>query len=86
MDRKDCLKVFIYANLEEIAKRSLEEYGILEKDTHLAISKVDKRRNAFYNLRDSKKWISMETYDICLNSCVLGIDNCVEIIASIVNS
>lgn len=78
---KNCLKVFIYADEKTRIKRAIDEYGIPEKDAHFILKKTDKRRTAFYHMRSEKKWLSIDTYDICLNSGKFGIEKCVEILA-----
>ncbi|HEY5557971.1 cytidylate kinase-like family protein [Acetobacterium sp.] len=82
-NRKNCLSVFIHANEDARIRRAVEEYGISEDEVHAVLKKTDKRRSEFYNTHAHKKWYSMDTYDVCLNSEVIGIDNCVEAIASL---
>lgn len=82
-NRKNCLSVFIHANNEVRIKRAIEEYGITESEALAVLRKTDKRRSEFYNSHAEKKWASLDTYNLCLDSGVLGIDNCVEAIASL---
>lgn len=85
-DNKNCLKIFIYADEGTRIKRAIEEYGIPEKEVQSILAKNDKRRTEFYHMRSEKKWLSMNTYDICLNSGKLGIERCVEILESAINA
>jgi len=82
VNQKSCLRIFIHASEDVRIKRAVEEYGILENEVHNVLRKNDRRRSGFYSARAEKKWTSMDTYDICLNSGILGIDACVEIIAT----
>ena len=82
-NNKSCLSVFIHANEDVRIKRAVEEYGVLENEARDVLRRNDKRRAAFYNARADKKWASMDTYDVCLNSGALGIDGCVELLASL---
>lgn len=82
-NQKSCLSVFIHASEDVRIKRAVEEYGILENEVHDVLRKNDRRRSGFYNARAEKKWTSIDTYDMCLNSGVLGIDACVESIAAV---
>ena len=43
--------------------------------------KEDKKRAEYYNFYTYKNWGHSTSYDLCLNSSILGIDKCVEIIA-----
>lgn len=82
-NRKNCLSVFIHANNEVRIKRAIEEYGIPANEAQSILKKTDKRRSDFYNTHAEKKWASLDTYNLCLDSGVLGIENCVEAIASL---
>ena len=42
--------------------------------------KTDKRRASYYNYYSSKKWGRAESYDLCINSSVLGLDGTVKLI------
>ncbi len=85
-DRKDCLKVFIYAHEDVRIKRSIEEYEVSEKDAYSKLISMDKRRSNFFNAHSDKKWNKMDNYDICLDSGKLGIKTCVEIIGATVEN
>lgn len=82
-NRKNCLSVFIHAKNDVRIKRAVKEYGISENEASAVLRKIDKRRSEFYNTHAQKKWDGMDTYDMCLDSGELGIDNCVEVIASL---
>jgi len=82
-NRKNCLSVFIHADEEARIRRAVDEYGIPEDEVHAVLKKTDRRRSEFYNTHAHQKWYSMDTYDLCLNSEIIGIDNCVEAIAAL---
>ena len=48
------------------------------------IIKTDKQRASYYNYYTNKKWGDPQSYDICINSSLLGIDGTVALIKSIV--
>ena len=48
------------------------------------IVKTDKKRASYYNYYSNKKWGSAESFDVCLDSSVLGIDGTVETILQLV--
>lgn len=69
--------VFIYASMEEKTKRIINRYEKFdEKKAAALIKRVDKKRGAYYNYYTNKKWDDKESYDLCLNSGKLGIDDC----------
>ena len=82
-DKADCLKVFIHADIDFQARRIVEVYGESDVSPLERLKEKDKRRAAYHLFYTDKKWGDARNYDICLNSGVLGIDNCVDIIASL---
>lgn len=82
-DKADCLKVFIHADLEFRAKRIVEVYGERAESPEERIKDKDKRRAAYHRFYTIMKWGYAQNYDLTLNSGVLGIDNCVDIITSL---
>ena len=81
--KADLLKVFIHADFEARAKRIVEKYGETEVPTEKRLREKDKRRALYYQLYTDTKWGSIENYHVVLDSGVLGIDKCVDIIASL---
>jgi len=81
--KADLLKVFIHADFDKRAQRIVEKYGETEVPTEKRLRDKDKRRALFYQFYTDQKWGALENYHLTLNSGVLGIDKCVEIIASL---
>ena len=79
----DLLKVFIHASFEQRAKRIVEKYGETEVPTEKRLRDKDKRRALFYQFYTDQRWGAMENYHLALDSGALGIDKCVDIIASL---
>ena len=44
------------------------------------IIKKDKQRQSYYNYCSSKKWGRADSYDLCINSSVLGVEGTVKLI------
>ena len=82
-DTADLLKVFIHADFDKRAQRIVEKYGETEEPTEKRLKDKDKRRALYYQHYTDRKWGSIENYHVILDSGELGIDKCVEIIASI---
>ena len=83
-DRKDCLHVFIYADMDYRADRIVRLYGESEKSPLARLQEKDKRRSVNYQHYTGKTWGAAENYDICLNTSVIGIEKAVDIIVSMV--
>ena len=80
-DAADCLTVFIHADMEQRAKRIVEQYGERTETPEKRLRDKDKRRAAYYQYYTDLKWGEARNYHIALNSGALGIERCVEIIA-----
>ena len=79
----DLLKVFIHADFDARARRIVEKYGETEVPTEKRLREKDKRRALYYQLYTDKKWGAVENYHVILDSSVLGIEKCVDIITSL---
>ena len=82
-DKADCLKVFIHADMDFRARRIVEVYGEREQSPEERLRDKDKRRAAYHRFYTDMKWGYAQNYHLTLNSGVLGIDQCVNIITSL---
>ena len=85
-DREDCLHAFIHADTAFRADRIVRLYGESEKSPETRLAEKDKRRRVNYNHYTGRTWGVAQNYDICLDSSVLGVEKCADIILSIINS
>lgn len=85
-DRKDCLDVFIHADMDFRADRIVRLYGESEKSPTARLNEKDKRRMINYQHYTGRTWGQAHNYDLCLNSGTLGIDACVDLIVSMAKS
>lgn len=79
-DTADCLKVFIHADLQFRAERIVRVYGEREESPEQRIRDKDKRRAAYHRFYTNMKWGYSRNYHIALDSGVIGLDRCTEII------
>ena len=79
----DLLKVFIHADFDSRARRIVEKYGETEVPTEKRLRDKDKRRAMYYQFYTDRKWGDIENYHIILDSSALGLEKCVDIIASL---
>ena len=82
-DRKDCLHAYIHADEDFRADRIVRLYGESEKSPFARLQEKDKRRMINYEHYTGRTWGVASNYDICLNSAIIGVDKCVDILASI---
>ena len=77
---KNCLNIFIYADEKSKIRRIMEKYDISDDKAKDMMIKKDKQRQSYYNYYSTKKWGRADSYDLCINSSVLGIDGTVKLI------
>ncbi len=79
-ENTNCLHLFIFGDEETKVKRIMEKYDLSENKAKDMILKKDKQRQSYYNYYSTKKWGRAESYDLCINSSVLGVDGTVKLI------
>ncbi len=84
-DRDDLISVFIAGKSDFKLNRVMEKYSLTEAKARDMITKKDKQRKSYYDYYSSKKWGNVDTYDISINSSVLGIEGTVELLAQYVS-
>lgn len=82
-DKADLLKVFIHASVENRAKRVVEKYGEKNASIEKRLRDKDISRSSYYRYYTDVEWGICKNYDIALDSGLVGIDRCVDIIASL---
>ena len=89
-ERINCLNVFITATPDDRIERLLEHNKIKNaekysrEDMKELLEKSDSKRESYYNYFTYKQWGAAASYDVCLNSSLLGIDGCVKVIKDII--
>ncbi len=85
-ERDNVLKIFVCANEECKIKRIKERHPDITTDAKARdmMNKKDKQRQSYYNYYASAKWGNANTYDMTLNSSVLGIEGSVKLLAQFV--
>ena len=76
--------LFIYGDEECKIKRIMKLYDLTENKARDMIIKKDKQRQSYYNYYSSKKWGRADSYDLCINSSVLGVEGTVKLIVQYV--
>lgn len=78
-DFDNVLNLFIYSKPEECVKRIMKRFPDIKstEEARQMIIKKDKQRKSYYDYYSSKKWGHVDTYDLSVDSSVLGIDGTV---------
>lgn len=79
-DFKNCIHLFIYGDDQTKINRIMDKYNLTEAKAKDMIVKKDKQRQSYYNYYSSKKWGRADSYDLCINSSVLGVEGTVKLI------
>ena len=85
-DRPDALHAFVFADIPYRAERIVRRYGESEKTPEQRLNEKDKRRRVNYQHYTGRTWGQSQNYDISLDTGVLGIEQCVDIICRIVEN
>lgn len=83
-DREDALHVYVYADKEFRADRIVRLYGESEKAPEARLNEKDKRRRVNYQHYTGRTWGQSQNYNVCLDSGVLGVEQCADIVCGIV--
>lgn len=77
----DCtLNIFLTSPLEERVKRICERHGLCEEKAEALILQKDKAREEYYNYYTFGNWGVASTYDLCIDSSILGIEGTADFI------
>ena len=79
-DHPRCLNVFLTANMEDRIAQVMLREGIDRAAAERRIESGDRQRAAFYNFYSSGTWGAAATYDLCVNTSLLGIEATAELI------
>ena len=79
-DFKNSIHLFIYADEEAKVSRISKKYNVSEAKAKDMIIKKDKQRQSYYNYYSSKRWGFSDSYDLSVNSSVLGIEGTVNLL------
>lgn len=81
-DEKNCIRVFIFAPLEDRMKRIAKKHSISEEAAKKLIKRMDTARKNYYSYYSNgkAKWSSKDGKDILLNRECYDVDGCVDIL------
>ena len=85
-DYPNRVSIFVTGDDKAKIKRLAERNNVTEAKAKEIMMKTDKERSSYYNYYSSKKWGDVRSYDLCVNSSVLGIEGTVDLIIYIANA
>ena len=75
-----CLNVFLTADTDDRIAQVMRREGIDRAAAERRIESGDRQRAAFYNFYSSGTWGAAATYDLCVNTSLLGMEETAELI------
>lgn len=79
-DHPGLFSVFICGDNKDRIERLCRLRGISMEEAIKTIKKIDKQRSTYYKYYTDKTWGEASSYNVCINSSVLGIDGTVDAI------
>lgn len=84
-DNKNAVKIFVHAPLESCIENVLEISSFSRKEAERKILSTDKNRGEYYKYHTGRDWYKASNYDLCLNSCELGFQKCVDLVKAYID-
>lgn len=79
-DNPGLLSVFVTADEEDRVARLCGCCDKGEKECRQIIATTERKRASYYNYYSFKTWGAAESYDLCINSSLFGIEGCADIV------
>ena len=83
-DFKNVVNVFITASMKFRIEQVMAKRGISSDEARRFIEQGESRRAEYYNYYTGKKWGAAESYDLCIDSSVLGLVETEKLIATFI--
>lgn len=83
-DKKNVINIFITANLDQRIQQVCKRHNIDRATARKYIHDHEETRASYYNYYTGKKWGHSESYDLCVNSSLLGIEETGKFIADFI--
>jgi cytidylate kinase len=78
------LRIFVCASMHDRIGRLAHDMQTSEKDARALIEQTDRKRADYYNYYSNKTWGAAASYDVCMNSSLLGMEEIVAFISGVV--
>ena len=85
-DAPHLLSFFVTANLEERIQRVMQRQQCDEKKAAAIVREGDEHRAAYYDFYTGKTWGHGVSYDLCVNSSILGIRGTADFLGQFVET
>ena len=83
-DRKDTVSIFVTARLDHRIQRVCQRLGCDRATARKIIGEKEDQRARYYNYYTGKKWGQASSYDLCVDSSLLGVEATARFVADFV--
>lgn len=83
-DEPNAISIFITADIESRIENVSKRMGIDKNAARKFIDDKEDERSKYYNYYTGKKWGHASSYDLCVDSSILGIEQTAEFIANFI--
>jgi cytidylate kinase len=83
-DMPNVVKVFVSASMRYRIDQLLARRSVTPQQAKRIILQEEDRRAAYYNYYTGKKWGAAESYDLCIDSSILGLVETEKLIAAFI--
>lgn len=85
-DEPNAISIFITADIESRIENVSKRMGIDKNASRKFIDDKEDERSKYYNYYTGKKWGHASSYDLCVDSSILGIEQTAEFIANFIKA
>ncbi|MBQ8086302.1 MAG: cytidylate kinase-like family protein [Lachnospiraceae bacterium] len=85
-DNPNMVSVFILGDIESKKARVMEKYNLDAKAALNRMKKEDKMRKTYHNFYADGKWGDSRSYDLCVNSSTLGLEQTLQTVIDYVDA
>ena len=85
-DNPNMVSVFILGDIESKKARVMEKYDLDAKEALSRMKKEDKVRKTYHNFYADGKWGDSRSYDLCVNSSTLGVEQTLKTIIGYIDA
>ena len=83
-DKKNLLSIFISASMDDRIKAVCKRKDISRAEARKLINDGESNRASYYNFYTGKEWGHSSSYDICVNSSILGLEQTEQFLADFI--
>ena len=83
-DYPNTFNIFVTADLSDRIRQVANRHECDEETARKIITREEDSRSSYYNYYTGKKWGHSQSYDLCINSSVLGLEGTAEMIAQFI--